>query len=63
MSDVLPIYRGQTVKCCECGRFISYADMDAGLAKFEYVPDCYMSREELNWTCHVCIHGTKERKP
>ena len=42
------------IQCSECGRFISYSDMDGGKAVFEYVPETDYSEEQCLWTCYRC---------
>lgn len=39
---------------CECGLFISFHDMEHGLARFHYVPDSAYSAEACEWMCQRC---------
>lgn len=44
-----------TIKCADCGKFIPYADMESGLASFEYTPDSDRSTELCLWICNACV--------
>ena len=42
------------VSCADCGRFIAYADLEAGLCKFTFQPDSEFGPEVAEWSCKVC---------
>lgn len=48
-------------KCCVCGRFIPYEDMQDGSARHEFTPDNAFGPEESDWTCRVCVMKEKNR--
>lgn len=41
-------------RCPLCGRLISYADMDSGRAKYEFVPDSAFTAERSQWEHISC---------
>lgn len=42
------------IKCAECGRFISYIDIESGAAVYYFVPDSYCAAEESWFICKKC---------
>jgi hypothetical protein len=49
------------IKCCGCGRFIPYSEMDeGGGARFYFEPDSHRGPEISEWTCAACMD--KDRK-
>lgn len=50
------------VKCCNCGRWIGFEDMQDGSARFEFTPDSEYSSEDSAWTCRICVMKEKQRK-
>jgi hypothetical protein len=49
------------IKCADCGQFIAYADIDAGLCKFEFEPDSHFGPEVADWSCCRCSDGDIDR--
>lgn len=45
------------IQCAACGKFISYAAIDAGEAKFEFTPDSHFGPEESEWVHRACDSG------
>lgn len=43
------------IKCVNCGKFISYDDIENKRVQFEHIPDSHFTVEENNFTCKRCI--------
>ena len=43
-----------TVRCAACGKFISYKDIEEDNVDFYYIPDSYLTREELCYEHKEC---------
>ena len=43
-----------TLKCQNCGRFISNKSLIENKAKFHYIPDSQFGPEESYWECEKC---------
>lgn len=50
------------IRCAECGRFISHADMQSGAARFDFTPDSHFGPEINEWTCPTCLGTGKARE-
>ena len=46
----------ETIKCCECGQFVAYSDIEAGLCAFKHEPDSHFGPEVNEWACPVCTN-------
>lgn len=42
------------MKCCVCGRFIGYDDLDSGAASSEYTPISEFTKETIEFICKSC---------
>ena len=42
------------IRCVGCGQFIGYADIDAGLCRFDFEPDSHFGPEVADWSCPKC---------
>ena len=47
--------RPATIPCAGCGKFISYADIDAGQSRCEYEPLSDFGPERIDHICPRCI--------
>lgn len=48
------------VRCADCGQFIAYAEIDAGLCKFKFEPDSHFGPEVADWSCAGCSGKDRE---
>jgi hypothetical protein len=42
------------INCTQCGKFVSYADLDSGKAKYIFTPDSEFECEETIFLCRAC---------
>ena len=47
------------IRCSNCGRFVSYDDLDSGAAQVEFTPDTYFTVEEIEFFCRKCVAQTE----
>lgn len=50
-----------SIKCVECGQFVSYESMTDGSASFYFEPDNHFGRERSEWTCAKCVNKAAHR--
>jgi hypothetical protein len=53
-GQLTPSLGGKMIKCKWCGKYVSYKDIDDGLAQFIFVPDTPFSSEEVAYACPSC---------
>jgi uncharacterized protein with PIN domain len=55
LSDLAdPKNKIYSIKCQDCGQFISRDSIEKQEAKFHYIPDSQFGPEESYWICKKC---------
>ena len=49
------------IRCFDCGKFVSYDNMESGAARFYFVPDNHFGPERSEWTCAKCVIAEQKR--
>lgn len=44
----------ERIRCADCGKFISYQDLENGKAKSNFTPDSELSIERIWFQCEDC---------
>jgi hypothetical protein len=54
-DDLVARLRKPSPRCADCGRFLSYAEVESGETRFYFEPASHFGPEVTEWTCARCV--------